>query len=72
MQNIRSDPAVDDDRVMTFLEWCRLNGISKATGLRLKARGEGPRFINLSERRIGVTRRENRRWQESRAREQQA
>jgi hypothetical protein len=57
---------VEDDRVMTFDEWCRLNHFSRSTGERIVAAGKGPRFIQLSERRKGVTVAENRRWQESR------
>jgi predicted DNA-binding transcriptional regulator AlpA len=57
---------VDDDRVMSFDDWCKLNGFSRSTGQRLIASGAGPRFIQLSEKRKGVTVGENRRWQESR------
>jgi hypothetical protein len=57
---------VDDDRVMSFEEWCLLNGFSRSTGQRIVAASKGPRFIQLSERRKGVTVGENRRWQESR------
>jgi predicted DNA-binding transcriptional regulator AlpA len=57
---------VDDDRVLSFLEWCELNGFSRSTGQRVIAAGKGPRFIQLSEKRKGVTVGENRRWQESR------
>jgi predicted DNA-binding transcriptional regulator AlpA len=57
---------VDDDRVMSFEDWCQLNGFSRSTGQRLVTSGKGPRFIQLSERRKGVTVGENRRWQESR------
>jgi hypothetical protein len=57
---------VDDDRVMSSDDWCKLNGFSRSTGQRLIASGKGPRFIQLSERRKGVTVGENRRWQESR------
>jgi len=52
-----------DERVLTFEEWCALNGFSRATGQRIKARGEGPSFVQLSTQRIGVTVGENRRWQ---------
>jgi predicted DNA-binding transcriptional regulator AlpA len=61
------DRARDDDRVLTFQQWCNTNGFSESTGLRLRKAGEGPRFIQLSDRRIGVTNRDNRAWQESRA-----
>ncbi|MGA2056907.1 MAG: transcriptional regulator [Bradyrhizobium sp.] len=59
-------PAVTDDCVMSFDEWCKLNGFSRSTGQRLIAAGKGPQFIRLSERRKGVTVAENRRWQASR------
>jgi predicted DNA-binding transcriptional regulator AlpA len=57
---------VDDDRVMSFDDWCNLNGFSRSTGQRIVASGKGPRFIQLSEKRKGVTVGENRRWQQSR------
>ena len=56
----------DADAVLTFPQWCRLNDLSLATGERIRKSGQGPRFVQLSEKRIGVTRRENRRWQDSR------
>jgi predicted DNA-binding transcriptional regulator AlpA len=56
---------IEDDRVMTFAEWCELNGFSASTGQRVIASGKGPRFIQLSARRKGVTIGENRRWQKS-------
>jgi predicted DNA-binding transcriptional regulator AlpA len=58
--------ATDDDRVMNFDTWCQVNGFSRSTGLRICKGGQGPHFIRLSERRKGVTRAENRRWQQSR------
>jgi hypothetical protein len=58
--------AVNDDQVLTFDEWCRINNFSRATGQRLRRNGQGPHFIQLSEARIGVTVGENRRWQKSR------
>jgi hypothetical protein len=57
---------IDDDRMLTFAEWCQLNGFSPSTGQRLIASGQGPAFIQLSARRKGVTVGENRRWQASR------
>lgn len=54
---------MEDDRVMSFDDWCKLNGFSRSTGQRLIAAGNGPTFIKLSERRKGVTVGENRRWQ---------
>jgi hypothetical protein len=57
---------MDDDRVMSFDDWCNLNGFSRSTGQRIVASGEGPQFIQLSAKRKGVTIGENRRWQKSR------
>jgi hypothetical protein len=58
----------NDDAVMTFLEWCATNGFSEATGRRINERGEGPNFMQLSARRIGVTVGANRAWQQTRRR----
>jgi hypothetical protein len=58
----------DDDAVLTFREWCALNGISPRTGRRILAGGNAPIVTQLSEKRIGVTRGNNRAWQASRAR----
>jgi hypothetical protein len=57
---------IDPDAVLTFQEWCLLNGLTPATGDRIRRSGKGPKFVRLSTRRLGVTRRENRRWQDSR------
>jgi hypothetical protein len=59
--------ALDDDWVMPFSLWCKVNNFSPATGRRLRKSGKGPVFTQLSDRRIGVTVRNNRIWQESRA-----
>ena len=59
--------SADDDRVMSFDAWCHLNGFSIGTGLRLRKAGQGPRFVQLSPRRIGVRVGDNRAWQESRS-----
>jgi hypothetical protein len=59
--------ALDDDRVMPFRLWCEVNGFSEATGRRLRRAKRGPVFTQISDRRIGVTVRNNRIWQESRA-----
>ena len=73
-QSRQSDPAADRElelnqfRVMSFAQWCALNGISPATGHRLLRSGRGPIVTRLSDRRIGITVGNNRRWQESRAR----
>jgi predicted DNA-binding transcriptional regulator AlpA len=56
------------DRVLSFRQWCDLNGISKATGRRILNRGEGPPILRLSVRRIGIKESDNARWQASRTR----
>jgi hypothetical protein len=61
---------LDDYRVLSFRQWCELNGLSPATGRRILAGANGPVVTQLSERRIGVTIAANRHWQESRARGQ--
>ena len=58
----------DDDRVLSFRQWCEINGISLATGRRIINAGNGPVVVQLSPRRIGVTVRANREWLTSRAR----
>ncbi|MGJ5120955.1 helix-turn-helix transcriptional regulator [Bradyrhizobium oligotrophicum] len=57
---------MEDDRVMSFDDWCKLNGFSRSTGQRIIAAGHGPKFIQLSARRKGVSVAENRRWQAAR------
>jgi hypothetical protein len=59
---------VEDNRVLTFAQWCEVNAFSEATGRRLISSGDGPVVTQLSVRRIGVTIGNNRKWQESRAR----
>jgi len=59
----------NDHRVLSFRQWCELNGFSLATGRRIVAGGTGPIITQLSIRRIGVTIANNRAWQASRARE---
>ena len=59
-----------DDQVLTFAEWCELNSIAPRTGRRILAgpKAERPAVTMLTSRRIGITRRANRLWQERRAR----
>jgi predicted DNA-binding transcriptional regulator AlpA len=58
----------DDRRVMSFYQWCELNGFSKDTGRRLIKTGQGPKVLQLSPRRIGITVAANREWQQARER----
>jgi hypothetical protein len=57
-----------DDQVLTFVEWCKLNRISERTGRRILDGPDGPKVTMLSPRRIGITVRDNRAWQQSRER----
>jgi hypothetical protein len=56
------------DQVLTFREWCRLNGISERNGRRILKEPGGPVVTLLSPRRIGITVGNNREWQARRAR----
>jgi predicted DNA-binding transcriptional regulator AlpA len=58
----------DDHRVMTFREWCRVNGISVSTGRRIINAGTGPQIVQLSPRRIGIAVAANAKWLASRIR----
>jgi hypothetical protein len=60
--------SLHDDQVLTFNEWVRLNRISERTGRRILDGGDGPTVVTLSPRRIGITIRANREWQQSRER----
>jgi predicted DNA-binding transcriptional regulator AlpA len=55
-------------RVLSFRQWCELNGFSERTGRRILESGTGPRVIQLSERRIGILEADNEAWQETRVR----
>ena len=61
-----SGPVWEGDCVLSFDEWCRLNGFSRSTGQRLIKAGKGPQLVQLSARRIGVPMEEHRRWLASR------
>jgi hypothetical protein len=73
-QRRQSDPTHDrkielnQHRVLSFIDWCLLNGISPATGRRILRSGTGPIVTQLSARRIGITIGANAEWQASRAR----
>jgi hypothetical protein len=56
------------NQVLTFQQWCLLNGFSIGTARRLIASGDGPIITQLSPRRIGVRLADHIRWQASRAR----
>ena len=57
----------NDNQVLSFRQWCLLNGFSISTGRRIIERGEVV-VTQLSPRRIGITISNNRAWQASCAR----
>jgi hypothetical protein len=59
---------LNDNQVLTFFEWCRLNRVSERNGRRILQSGTGPTVVQLSANRIGITVGANRRWQQSRER----
>ena len=67
-RQLRQRLVEDDDAVLTFKEWCVLNGHSERQGRRILASGNGPTVTQLSDRRIGISRRNNWKWQQARAR----
>jgi hypothetical protein len=73
-QRRQSDPArdreigLDQFRILSFAQWCSLNGISPATGRRLIKSGRGPTVVQLSDRRFGITIAANAEWQSARRR----
>jgi hypothetical protein len=58
----------DDCRVLSFAEWCEINNLSVWTARRIIKSGQGPKVLQLSDRRVGITVRANREWQQSRER----
>ncbi len=56
----------NDDQILTFEEWCRLNRISEHTGRRILKAPGAPAFVKLTSRRYGISVRANREWQASR------
>jgi len=68
-QRAKSDPlrdreiALNQHRILSFLDWCWLNNISPATGRRILKSGNGPAVTRLSTRRIGISIGANAAWQ---------
>jgi hypothetical protein len=59
--------AEDPDAVFSFKEWCSVIGVSERQGRVILASGDGPVVTRLSDRRIGITRKHNQEWLQSRA-----
>ena len=65
---IRPVPLVGDDGdvILTFQQWCNLAGLPESTARELRSRGQGPRCVNLTGKKLGVTLAEHRRWMKAR------
>jgi hypothetical protein len=59
---------LDDQKILTFQQWCKLISVSPATGNRILRSGDGPKVIQLTERRFGIRVADNARWLEQRVR----
>jgi len=60
---------VDDQKILTVKQWAELNAISLWSAKKLIREGNGPRVVQLGERRIGIRVIDNARWQEQRIRD---
>jgi predicted DNA-binding transcriptional regulator AlpA len=60
--------ALDDARVLTIPQFAEVCGFSIWTAQRLLKAGRGPRLTQISDRRVGVTLGNLRRWQQARER----
>jgi hypothetical protein len=54
------------NQILSFHQWCQLNGISERTGRRILASPDGPIVTQLSSNRFGISVGNNAVWQESR------
>jgi hypothetical protein len=55
-------PINPDHRVMTLAEWRKLRNVSPSGERRMRKKGLGPKLTHLTERRLGVTVRDDREW----------
>jgi hypothetical protein len=62
----------DLDRVMSLSEWARLANISPRTARDVIARGDGPRVVQLSHKRLGIRVCDHREWLDARTRNSKA
>jgi hypothetical protein len=66
-RRIQREHADDDNLILSIKEWCALNNFSLRTGGRILAGSDGPVVTRLSARRIGITRKNNAKWQAARS-----
>jgi len=60
-----------NSRVLTLNQWAEIAGISVRTAKRLFALGDGPRRVQLSAGRVGITVKDHMAWLETRTRERE-
>jgi hypothetical protein len=61
-------PVVNDDQLLSFKDWCRLNAISERAGRRIWADPKArPILTKLTSKKHAVSVGNNRRWQQARA-----
>jgi predicted DNA-binding transcriptional regulator AlpA len=58
----------DRDRVLSLTEWAKLAGISPRTARDVIARGDGPKVVQLSHKRLGIPVCDHREWLAARTR----
>jgi hypothetical protein len=58
----------DRDRVMSLSEWAKLATLSPRTARDVIARGDGPKVVQLSNKRIGIRVCDHREWLAARTR----
>jgi len=61
-------PTLLDAKVLRLREWAELAGVSMRTARRILASGTGPRLVQLSSKRVGVTVGAHRVWLAARER----
>src|SRR6516165_11983243 len=59
---LKPEQALDPNQVLRFKEWIKLAAVSPATGWRLLHSGEGPKFLRIGERRVGIRVADHVRW----------
>jgi hypothetical protein len=60
--------STDPDAILSFREWCAINGFSVRQGQRILQGPGGPKVTMLTDKKIGISRRANSTWLESRSR----
>ena len=65
-KQLREKFSDDDDAILSFKEWAALNNLSERQGRRILNEPGGPKVTKLSDKKVGVSRRHNREWQEAR------